>query len=191
MKNLHQRTDYNPRDESIIIIKHFGVDIFCVRVTLPSHIIEGEEETWLQSELSERGGCYGDYFYSLSLPQCVYCALYSLYCHHLYRVMVITEGVWGNLQLVQTMRLMWADSLLMNVVAMGSVFVCCISVTVWHLIAPVTPLLPPVKGGDWCQLERASCPVITYQTPPGESGPHVINALCARRDAGRAPGPGL
>ena len=31
-------------DESITIIKHFGVDIFCVRVTLPSHIIEREEE---------------------------------------------------------------------------------------------------------------------------------------------------
>ena len=44
MKNLHQRKDYNPHDESITIIKHFGVDIFCVRVTLPSHIIEGEEE---------------------------------------------------------------------------------------------------------------------------------------------------
>ena len=77
-KFIHQRKDYNPGDESITIIKHFGVDIFCVRVTLPSHIIEGEEETWLPSEMSERGMMLRRLFLlTHSLPQCVYCALYS------------------------------------------------------------------------------------------------------------------
>ena len=137
----------------------------------------------LPSEMRERERGMLRWLFLLSLPQCVYCALYRLYCHHLSAVMVISEwGVRGNLQLKQTLSLMRTntDEWWMVLWLCKQCFVCCISVTWRHVIpGAVTPLLPRAPSERWRlmsvglrQLPRDHQSLRVRNLVP------VINALC-------------